>query len=357
MQFGMFMEFATRSGGSEAEAFREGLALAEAADGWGLDAAWLAEFHFVPDRSVLSSPITLAAAIAGRTRRIRIGFAVYVLPLSHPIRIAEEIATLDHVSGGRVDLGIGRSGFTWFYEGYAVPYAESQGRFDEAVEVLRLAWRGERFSFEGEFYRVRDALLCPRPRQQPHPPLRMAATRGETFPRVGAAGLPIFVGLRGDSLDELAAQLASYREAWREAGHPGPPSAFLRLPLHAGATGRAAREEARDTLVHYFKRQSELVASDAARRGDPPDSPRYATAARLAALDYGDILENRAIVGSAAEIAGRVEELRDILGIDGVVGELNPGGLLDEATTLESLRILAREVKPVFGGGREEPIQ
>ena len=258
------------------------------------------------------------------------------------------------MSGGRVDLGVGRSGFTWFYEGYAVPYAESQGRFDESLEIMHLAWRGERFSFEGEFYRVSDALLCPRPRQQPHPPLRMAATRGETFPRVGAAGLPIFVGLRGDSLDELAAQLASYREAWREAGHSGPPSAFLRLPLHAGATGDAAREEARDTLVHYFKRQSELVASDAARRGDPPASPRYATAARLAALDYDDILENRAIVGSAAEVTSRVEALRGILGIDGVVAELNPGGLLDEATTLESLRILAREVKPVFGS-RENP--
>ena len=355
MQFGMFMEFATRSGGSEADAFREGLALAEAADAWGLDAAWLAEFHFVSDRSVLSSPITLAAAIAGRTRRIRIGFAVYVLPLNHPLRIAEEVATLDHVSGGRVDLGVGRSGFTWFYEGYAVPYAESQGRFDESLEVMRRAWSGRRFSFEGEFYRVRDALLCPRPRQQPHPPLRMAATRGETFPRVGAAGLPIFVGLRGDSLDELAAQLAAYREAWRGAGHPGRPSAFLRLPVHAAVTGGAAREEARATLVHYFKRQSELVASDAARRGDPPDSPRYATAARLATLDYADILENRAIVGSAAEVARRVGELRDVLGIDGVVAELNPGGRLDEATTLESLRILAQEVKPEFGGGEEEP--
>ena len=218
------------------------------------------------------------------------------------------------------------------------------------MEVLRRAWRGERFSFEGEFYSVRDVLLCPRPRQQPHPPLRMAATRGETFPRVGAAGLPIFVGLRGDSLDELAAQLASYRGAWHGAGHPGRPSAFLRLPLHAAATGDGAREEARATLVHYFKRQSELVANDAARRGDPPASPRYATAARLASLDYRDILENRAIVGSAAEIGARVEELRGILGIDGIVAELNPGGLLDEATTRESLRILAREVKPLFGG-------
>ena len=348
MQFGMFMEFAARPGGGEADAFREGLALAEAADEWGLDAAWLAEFHFVPDRSVLSSPITVATAIAARTRRLRIGFAVYVLPLNHPLRIAEEIATLDQVSGGRVDFGIGRSGFTWFYEGYAIPYAESQGRFEESLEILREAWRGERFSFEGRFHRVRDALVCPRPRQRPHPPLRMAATRGETFPKVGAAGLPIFVGLRGDGRDELAAQLAAYREAWAEAGHPGRPSAFLRLPLHAAASGGRAREEARPTLMHYFRRQAELVASDAARRGDRPDSPRYATAARLASLDYRDVLEHRAIVGSPEEVARRVEALRGALRIDGIVAELNPGGLLDEAATRESLRILAQEVKPAF---------
>ena len=348
MRFGMFMEFAARPGGTDADAFREGFALAEAADEWGLDAAWLAEFHFVPDRSVLSSPITVATAIAARTRRIRIGFAVYVLPLNHPLRIAEEIATLDQVSGGRIDFGIGRSGFTWFYEGYAVPYAESQGRFEESLAILREAWRGERFSFEGRFHRVRDALVCPRPRQRPHPPLRMAATRGETFPKVGAAGLPIFVGLRGDSLDALAAQLAAYREAWTEAGHPGRPSAFLRLPVHAAASGRRAREEARPTLVHYFRRQAELVSNDAARRGDPPDSPRYATAARLASLDYRDILEHRAIVGSAEEVARRVEALQGVLRIDGIVAELNPGGLLDEAATRESLRILAQEVKPAF---------
>ena len=348
MRFGMFMEFAARPGGTDADAFREGFALAEAADEWGLDAAWLAEFHFVPDRSVLSSPITVATAIAARTRRIRIGFAVYVLPLNHPLRIAEEIATLDQVSGGRIDFGIGRSGFTWFYEGYAVPYAESQGRFEESLAILREAWRGERFSFEGRFHRVRDALVCPRPRQRPHPPLRMAATRGETFPKVGAAGLPIFVGLRGDSLDALAAQLAAYREAWTEAGHPGRPSAFLRLPVHAAASGRRAREEARSTLVHYFRRQAELVSSDAARRGDLPDSPRYATAARLASLDYRDILEHRAIVGSAEEVARRVEALQGVLRIDGIVAELNPGGLLDEAATRESLRILAQEVKPAF---------
>jgi alkanesulfonate monooxygenase SsuD/methylene tetrahydromethanopterin reductase-like flavin-dependent oxidoreductase (luciferase family) len=140
MNFGMFMEFQPRRGQSDADAFREGLDLVDSAERWGLDAAWLAEFHFSPRRSVLSSPIVLAGAIAGRTRRLRIGMAVYVLPLTHPLRIAEEVATLDHVSGGRLDLGVGRSGFTNFYRGYGVPYRESQARFDEALAIMRKAW-------------------------------------------------------------------------------------------------------------------------------------------------------------------------------------------------------------------------
>ena len=294
MQFGMFMEFATRPGGSEAEAFREGLALAEAADAWGLDAAWLAEFHFVPDRSVLSSPITLAAD----DRRAH---------APHPDRFRGVRAALeppDPDRGGDRDPR---------------PRERRAGRPRDRAKRLHLVLRGVRGPLRGEPGTVRRGGRGPAPGvRRPsgsasrasttrcamrsfarfrgsgrHPPFRMAATRGETFPRVGAAGLPIFVGLRGDSLDELAAQLATYREAWREAGHPGSPSAFLRLPVHAAATGDAAREEARGTLVHYFKRQSELVAGDAARRGDPPDSPRYATAARLATLDYDDILVNR----------------------------------------------------------------
>ena len=276
MQFGMFMEFATRSGGSEAEAFREGLALAVAADGWGLDAAWLAEFHFVPDRSVLSSPITLAAAIAGRTRRIRIGFAVYVLPLSHPIRIAEEIATLDHVSGGRVDLGIGRSGFTWFYEGYAVPYAESQGRFDEAVEVLRLAWRGERFSFEGEFYRVSDALLCPRPRQQPHPPLRMAATRGGDLPagRCGRAS-----HLRRPSRRQPGRARRAARVVPGGVARGRPSRSSERLPPAPAARGGDRPGGARGGAGHP---RPLLQAPERARgeRCGPPRRPARLTALR-----------------------------------------------------------------------------
>ena len=118
----------------------------------GFHSIWLAERHFQPQRSVLSSPITVAAAIADRTERVRVGIAVQVLPLNHPIRIAEEAATVDQISQGRFNFGIGRSGLTISYSGYNIPYSESRGRFWEALEVILKAWTTDEFSYEGEFY-------------------------------------------------------------------------------------------------------------------------------------------------------------------------------------------------------------
>src|SRR5213083_2850212 len=172
MHFGIFLE-ERRRGTSEAVAFRETLELADAAEAWGVDGVWLGEIHFTPSRSVQSAPIALASFIAGRTRRVRVGTAVQVLPLGNPLRIAEEVATVDHISEGRFEFGIGRSGVVRTYDIYGVPYAESQARFREALEIIRRGWMGEPFSYEGEFYRVKDAVVTPRPYQVPHPPIRM----------------------------------------------------------------------------------------------------------------------------------------------------------------------------------------
>ena len=108
----------------------------EAADTWGLDGVWLGEMHFNPARSVLGAPIVVASSIATRTRRLRVGMAVQVLPLNNPLRIAEEAATVDQISAGRFDFGIGRSGSPRAYDLYGVPYAESQARFFEAFEII-----------------------------------------------------------------------------------------------------------------------------------------------------------------------------------------------------------------------------
>src|SRR2546425_6401896 len=172
MDFGIFTE-QIRRGSSQGDWFRELLELADAGEQWGLDVVWLAEMLVNPARSVLSAPLLVASWIVARTRRLRVGTAVQLLPLNHPLRVAGEVATVDHLSHGRFDFGIGRSGSPRAYDVLRIPYAESQARFEEALQILREAWKGEPFSYPGTFYRFEGVTVSPRPYQAPHPPLRM----------------------------------------------------------------------------------------------------------------------------------------------------------------------------------------
>jgi alkanesulfonate monooxygenase SsuD/methylene tetrahydromethanopterin reductase-like flavin-dependent oxidoreductase (luciferase family) len=348
MHFGIFMEFETRQGRSQAEAFSEGFALVNAADTWGLDGVWLGEMHFNPARSVLGAPIVMASAIAARTQRLRVGMAVQVLPLNNPLRIAEEAATVDHISQGRFDFGIGRSGSPRAYDLYGIPYAESQTRFREALDIILEAWKGERFSYHGEYYSFENAIVSPRPYQQPHPPIRMAATTEETFPRVGQMGLPIFVGLRGMDVPELRGNLQAYRKAWQEQGHAGNGNVFLRIPVYVGATEQEAREEPHDSILYYFTRQADLQRSAVGRAGTGPADRRQARADRLGQLTYEEILHTKVAFGSAAGLVDRLSELHEELGIDGIVAELDAGGLIPPERVQRSLRLLTHEVMPAF---------
>jgi alkanesulfonate monooxygenase SsuD/methylene tetrahydromethanopterin reductase-like flavin-dependent oxidoreductase (luciferase family) len=344
---GIFVE-EMRQGASQADAFRDIFELADRAEAWGVECVWLGEIHFTPTRSVISASLQVASAIASRTRRLRVGTAVQVLPLNHPLRIAEEVATLDHISGGRFEFGIGRSGVVRTYDVYGIPYAESQARFREALEIIRLAWKGEPFSYEGEFYRVQGAVVVPRPVQQPHPPIRMATTSDETFPAAGRMGLPIFVGLRTTEIADLQEQLTPYRQAWRQSGHPGEGSVYLRIPVYASPTEAGAREEPRESMAAFFARQTELARAAVGRAGAGPADRRRMQAERMASLTYDDVLARKVAFGTAAGVIDRLTQLREELGLDGIIAELNPGGLIPPELETRSLRLLTHEVMPAL---------
>src|SRR6266478_10128291 len=152
MEFGMFHEFPSLPGRTEGEAFDEAMEQVDAAERLGLDVMWLAELHFEPRRSLLSAPLSIASAIAARTQRMKIGIAVQVLPLCHPLRLAEEAATVDQISKGRLIFGVGRSGVVGTYDAYQVPYDESRERFGEVFDIVKLAWSQPRFSYQGHFH-------------------------------------------------------------------------------------------------------------------------------------------------------------------------------------------------------------
>src|SRR5499427_3432371 len=191
-EFGMFHEFQRTAGITDEAAFATSFEEIDAAERWGLDATWLAEIHVNPERSVCSAPLTLAGAIAARTKRMKVGTGVQVLPLCHPLRLAEEAATVDQISRGRLIFGVGRSGFPRTYEAYGVPYGESRERFAETLAIIRAAWIEPTFSYQGTYHRYANVAVTPRPYQRPHPPIRVAAVTPDTFPLLGTQGHAIF---------------------------------------------------------------------------------------------------------------------------------------------------------------------
>jgi alkanesulfonate monooxygenase SsuD/methylene tetrahydromethanopterin reductase-like flavin-dependent oxidoreductase (luciferase family) len=216
------------------------------------------------------------------------------------------------------------------------------------LTILREAWKGEPFTHEGEFYRFQNATVSPRPYQRPHPPIRMATTSHETFGVAGRLGLPIFVGLRATDMDDLKVSLASYRTAWSEAGHAGAPSAYVRIPVYAAATERAALEEPRESIAAFFERQSALARTAVGRAGAGPAEQRSFQAERMANLSYEDVLEKKVAFGTPAQLIARLTKLRDELGIDGILLEPNSGGLIPPERERESLRLFTHEVIPAF---------
>jgi alkanesulfonate monooxygenase SsuD/methylene tetrahydromethanopterin reductase-like flavin-dependent oxidoreductase (luciferase family) len=347
-EFGIFHEFARRPGQTEAEAFAQSFAQVDAAERWGLDVVWLAELHFLPERSVASAPLMLATAIAARTRRLKVGIAVQVLPLCHPLRLAEEVATLDHVSQGRLIFGVGRSGFARTYEAYGVPYAESRERFGEVLEILKRAWSDARFSFEGEFYKYRNVALVPKPLQKPHPPLRIAATSPDTFPAIGAMGMPIFVAVRLGTLEQLGPDIKAYREAYRAAGHPGDGEVYLRVPVYVGDSEASARADPEQSIMQFYRTLALQVQDSATRPGARAIERRAERGQALGAVTYEEALREKVIIGTPDSVTARLKELIGTIGLDGVLAELNCGGQLPDEKVMRSLKLMCEEVAPRF---------
>lgn len=210
------------------------------------------------------------------------------------------------------------------------------------------AWQGEPFSYEGKYHQVANATVAPLPYQKPHPPFRMAATTAETFPRAGEDGYPIFVGLRGMDIPELRDNLKQYRKAWREAGHEGDGDVSLRVPVYLGLTEKAAVEEPFESIQNYFGRMGRLYAADSGSAGIQATELRDQRAARLSALSYDDILQTKVAFGTPEGLVDRFTQLREELGLDGVVAELNAGGMIPHEAVVRNIRMLCEKVLPSF---------
>lgn len=349
MDIGLMLDGDYREGQTQMEAFDAVLRTADVAETLGFDSIWLAERHFSAPGSgallpsIAASPLLLAVAIATRTSRLRIGTAVLLLPLGHPVRMAEEVATLDHLSRGRLDLGIGRSSFPRSYTAYNVLYEESRARFREYLQIMRLAWTQPRFSYTGAFYTCADLDVLPKPYQQPHPPLHHAAATRDTFTAIGTAGLALLVALIGTPMSDLAMLIGEYQAAWRAAGHPGQGQVRLRLPIYVAETLSRAQAEPHASVMPYYERLRLGYLQNAQQF---EGRERTARAAQLATLTYEELLRERVVFGTPKQVRERLCALQQALGLSGIIIEPNVGGVIPPELVDHSIELFTQEVTP-----------
>ena len=347
MEFGLFVEFPSREGTTQAQIFKDSMELIQAAEDSGSEGVWLAEYHFDPGRSVLSAPVTVAGAVAARTKKVKIGLAVHVLPLRNPVQIAEEIATLDHLSDGRLDFGIGRAAFPRIYQGYGFDYAESRDRLDECLEIILRSWTEERFSFKGKFYQYDDLCVVPKPLQKPHPPIRIGATSEDTFELVGRMGYPIFINpSRVTTLLDLKPLVAEFHQAREKAGHTGQVDVGLRVPVYVAETKEKAYSEPKESTMFQMQRLINVITQSIGEAGISAGDDRAAQAERLKAMTYEDVLANTVVYGTPESVVERLQQLQEELGLTQVIYEVNFGCNVPLEHQIKAVQLINEQVAP-----------
>ena len=344
MDFGLFLEFSGHEDEDESKVFQRGFDIIDEAESFGIDSVWLPEYHFIPV-SVLSSPIAVASSIAARTKNMRIGFGVYLLPLANPIRVAEEVATLDHISNGRVEFGIGRGTFPEHHDAFNSPFPESRTRFDEYLEIIVKAWTEEEVTFKGVHYNCKNIRVKPKPMQRPHPPIRVGVTSAETFTIIGQLGYPIFINpSRAFALSDLSPYIEEYLKSWKEPGHPGDGEVGLRVPIYVSDTEEKAYNEPRESALASITSLAERVAVSASREGTSGDW--QAESELLSKMTYDDWLRDKVIYGTPDRVSDRLAQLIEELHLKQIVYEINFGRRIPYELQTNCLKMLAEKVLP-----------
>lgn len=349
MKFGLHYQLPCTGSQSPVQRYRDTLDQAIHAEALGFESVWPVEQHFNPELSILPSPLLLLSALAERTQTLRLGIAIILLPLSHPIRIAEEIATLDVLSNGRVEFGIGRGSLPNHFSGFGVDQAESRERMLEALDMIRQAWTHDRFSFQGQFFQVEDISVVPRPVQQPHPPIRVAANSTETFELMGRLGYPIFVASQVNPFAKMREYIPLYRETRAAAGHPTDEGEDVTLlgPLYVGPSQARIRRELEPSVRRFLESVATIAASQGSGLEKQPRRVREAFE-RVRRMTYEKVSEVMAIFETPAACVERLKQLEEEFHMGRFVCWFNPGGMVPHAQVMRSMELFAAKVMPHF---------
>lgn len=348
MRFGIFQSIQLPDPKAEVRYYREALKQVQFAEELGFDSVWLTEHHF-SRHGIVSSTLAVLAYLAGVTSTIRLGSAVTVLPFHNPIQVAEEAATVDLLSDGRLDFGAGR-GFQWGeYHKLNIAMDEASRRFEESMDVITKAWTVEEpFDHQGEFWTFNDMTIHPKPVQSPHPPIWVAASSPASVERVVKNRWNLMLG-QGEPFDSVARQIQSYRGAVGEAGFDYDPSrVVVARPMYTAATEEQARRDTHDPFM-WFKQTGQEVGAPPENQVDllPEQFDSYRRRfSRDVGFNYDAMFDNVALFGTPDQVIQRVETLRQS-GVENLIFFINYGGI-DTQKVHDSLELFAKEVMPQF---------
>jgi alkanesulfonate monooxygenase SsuD/methylene tetrahydromethanopterin reductase-like flavin-dependent oxidoreductase (luciferase family) len=351
VKFGLFYQLPCAPEQSEPARYQETLEQIALADELGFDVAWLAELHFFKGFSIMPSPLMVAVAAAQRTRRIRLGTAVTLLPFHHPLRAAEDAAAADLLTGGRLEYGVGRGTIAVHFQGFGVARDESRDRFEEALEIIEHAWSAERVTYKGRFYDIDDIAVAPRPLQKPHPPIRIAANSPETAQFAGERGYDVLVASPINPMPGFYEHVRAYREALARGAHPERQGDVAALFfVNPQASRAAARAEAERSLLHYF--QSIVDQTLVGGRGQYEGSYAYLKQVRerAKAITWDTVEQTMAVYGAPEECIARIGEIHEHGGVNQLVCWFNAGGLIPHREVMATMERFAAKVMPAVRG-------
>ena len=314
----------------------------------GFDSVWFTEHHFTR-HGIVSATMSVLAYLAAVTSTIRLGTAVSVLPFHNPIQLAEEVATVDLLSNGRLDLGVGR-GYQWGeYHRFNLAMDEADARFSEAMEVMIKAWTSTGpFEHQGQFWTFKDMTVQPKPVQVPHPPVWVAASSPKSMDRVAEHNWNLLVG-QGESFQKVAEQVEYYRTAVGEAGYDYHSSRVtVARAMYTAPTMARVHDEAQVPFMWFKQTGQEVSAPPGGQTELLPENfseyrRRYSAEATF---DYRAMNENVMLFGTPDLVAQRVESLRRD-GVENLIFFVNYGGI-ESQKVVDSLELFAKEVMPHF---------
>ena len=351
-----FNQFEMEMSPVAADVYEEHIYGAQAAEQMGYKYYFFIE-HQSSSVCRLTSPNVYLAALAQRTSSLRFGVMIYQLPLHHPIRLAQDLATLDHLSRGRLEFGAGTGVTPHEFHRWNVPFEQRREMSREALDIIVQAWTEDSVTFDGEFFHYDEALPEPKPYQQPHPPIWYASHSAASFEYAAQKNFNVSQNIDIDPV--IAEKFDYYRKVWKECGHPEPmPRFFLTRHVHVAETDEQARAEAEPNLVMDRVGPDDSIART--REGYGPGGRDASVAGTPERLELRRVFRERsqsydfwidnglALVGSPETVIRKIEEQHQLFGHDVFCTQHRFGHMAPDLAK-KSIKLFAEEVIPAFG--------